>query len=1817
MVVKNEVTNMKLNIKKILSLIMTACMLFTLLQTATVPALAKSYTTDFVDKSFVDKSIDDLLHNYKNKADAFNYIQYLGKHYTSNSISNQIYSSMEMDKLSSSLVDDMLGNPLFVKGYSAWIASDLVINPAGVVEYLSRKTYYETIIFKVLQANMEVDTVIDWMNQKYIKDAMKLNKSLTDLADQKIYKYVVDNYDLSKLNEGELNELEKIVKNYVSVQKYNITGGNVEFVSDILKMSKNVEDFIKNTASYLLLTDVSDSTIKFLKELRSHSTDADLTESLDDVIAIYEDSFKDLLEKVVVEKIFFSTGKEVLKEALGKKWKSMIISKLTGGVLSNGAVLVNGALIGNAIGRTISDIAFSTNSKLDKFELMRSLSVFENVLENTLKKAMVSYDNTEASAQSLCSGVDLLYKTYEYDADLFIEMIRISEKDWIAPLYGDQLTEALENANSVKSYYQGVYNKITVSSGSCGNTVGWIVLDDGSLLIYGTGDMNDYVAEKTPWYGERDKIKEIYVSTGITRIGNYAFNNLINVSNMIVFTNSVECGSNCFDLLGKKSNIVSLNNMRFLSTHDIENDIDILGNLYCCTTQETHVNVKGGATVNVNGDAEFVTSPVYISVINSSIDINDGAILNVDGNMKVSGSSHPSSNWSFHWLSFYINGRINVEGDFSTGIKTYLYEQNSSGYLKVQGDFSQTDSMGELSAGTIEIKGDYNGKFTAGGDNTVILSGDKRQTITELKAKNLVIKNTSKEGINFNKISYCTGGVNSIISKIENGKNLYLSGGYFMDSVYSGDITLEKDISIENDIDILGNLYCCTTQETHVNVKGGATVNVNGDAEFVTSPVYISVINSSIDINDGAILNVDGNMKVSGSSHPSSNWSFHWLSFYINGRINVEGDFSTGIKTYLYEQNSSGYLKVQGDFSQTDSMGELSAGTIEIKGDYNGKFTAGGDNTVILSGDKRQTITELKAKNMVISNFSYDGIAFSNIPSNKLQFTVLCPNGYSKTSNYAVKADGLKIEPNCNDEYITETKSKTVITIEGVADITAPSAEIIIDEYQWSDFIDNISFDRFFNKGQDVIIFANDLGTGVSQVCYYLSHEPISKENIANVKDWVEYKDGIQINNDGRWIIYIKVSDSAGNIRYYSSNGIVLDSMAPMISGIENGNIYCEPQLITIDEPYLDTVTINGTLVNTVEDNKVLIPANGKQKIVISDKAGNSTELFVTVNGGHTGGKATCNELAKCTVCGKSYGDFGEHYYIASAKPEYLISNATCVAKAKYYKNCSVCGEKGSETFESGMVNAENHVGETYIENQKEATCYEEGYTGDKYCSDCCAKIESGTVIPKNAHNPADVWSTNDMHHWKECQTVGCGNIIGKTEHSGGEATCTEKAICSVCHVQYGNLNPDNHKNTEIRNAKKPSCSQDGYSGDTWCVDCQKQIGTGHSIPSTGKHVDADGEWESNNTQHFHTCACGVEFDQEDHSDGEATCSTKAICDVCKSEYGDFNTNNHKGSMYIKGQKEATCYEEGYTGDTYCSDCRTKIESGTVIPKNAHNPADIWSTNDTHHWKECQTVGCGNIIDKAEHSGGNATCKNKAICSICGVEYGYLNSENHVGKTEIKDVVEATCTTDGFTGNTYCKDCGAKIKNGDVIPAYHMLQKIDAKAATHDAEGNIEYYVCNICGAYFSDAAAENEITFDDTVIEKGEHEYVEKYDGESHWKECECGSVTDTEKHTFGDWVITQNATASENGSREKVCTICGYKITEKIPVPSDDGDTSNGETQQNNDGSVDNSKPNDFTSSPQTGDSSDIVLWIVLLAMSGFALVGASLLKENALNK
>ncbi|MBR4282956.1 MAG: hypothetical protein IKT35_04500, partial [Clostridia bacterium] len=204
------------------------------------------------------------------------------------------------------------------------------------------------------------------------------------------------------------------------------------------------------------------------------------------------------------------------------------------------------------------------------------------------------------------------------------------------------------------------------------------------------------------------------------------------------------------------------------------------------------------------------------------------------------------------------------------------------------------------------------------------------------------------------------------------------------------------------------------------------------------------------------------------------------------------------------------------------------------------------------------------------------------------------------------------------------------------------------------------------------------------------------------------------------------------------------------------------------------------------------------------------------------------------------------------------------------------------------------------------ATVTASGYTSATSIDVAPLKVQvtaGGVKGHEHAAAPDAEIKYDENNHWYECGTVGCGNIIDKAPHEGGEATCCAKAVCSVCGVEYGTVDANNHKNTETINAKTADCGNDGYTGDTFCNDCQKVVATGSVIPATGNHAG-----------------------------GEATCCAKAVCSVCGQEYGNFNSSVHDGGTEVRGYVAADCGNDGYTGDTYCLGCDAKIADGETIP---------------------------------------------------------------------------------------------------------------------------------------------------------------------------------------------------------------------------------------------------------------------------------------------
>ena len=256
------------------------------------------------------------------------------------------------------------------------------------------------------------------------------------------------------------------------------------------------------------------------------------------------------------------------------------------------------------------------------------------------------------------------------------------------------------------------------------------------------------------------------------------------------------------------------------------------------------------------------------------------------------------------------------------------------------------------------------------------------------------------------------------------------------------------------------------------------------------------------------------------------------------------------------------------------------------------------------------------------------------------------------------------------DKEIPETMPAENITIKARwKDTEKPTGEIIIGTNKWNEFLNKLTFGIFFKDTQEVTINAVD-NSGVVFVSYLVTDKELSEAEL-NSLVFRAYEEPFCIDPNGEYIVYVMLVDENINITYLRSDRITLDNIQPVISGIENGKTYCEAQTVTVNEKYVDTVTVNGTVVTLDADGGfVLPPTNGEQKIVVTDKAGNNAEMTVTVNNGHTfgewvsdndgkhtrkctvdgcdafetencsGGNATCTEKAVCDVCGKAYGEF-------------------------------------------------------------------------------------------------------------------------------------------------------------------------------------------------------------------------------------------------------------------------------------------------------------------------------------------------------------------------------------------------------------------------------------------------------------------------------------------------------------------------------------------------------------------------------------------------
>lgn len=479
-------------------------------------------------------------------------------------------------------------------------------------------------------------------------------------------------------------------------------------------------------------------------------------------------------------------------------------------------------------------------------------------------------------------------------------------------------------------------------------------------------------------------------------------------------------------------------------------------------------------------------------------------------------------------------------------------------------------------------------------------------------------------------------------------------------------------------------------------------------------------------------------------------------------------------------------------------------------------------------------------------------------------------------------------------------------------DTEKPTGEIIIGTNKWSEFLNELTSGLFFKDAQEVTINAAD-NSGIVFISYLVTDQDLSEEELGSLV-YRAYDEPFRIEPNGEYIVYVMLVDESLNITYLRSDRITLDNIPPVISGIEDGKTYCEAQTVTINEKYTDTVTVNGTPVTLDENGSfVLSPANGKQKIVVTDKAGNTAEMTVTVNDGHTlladDNDCTtpvyckfCNEeviAAKshrftgnwqndetahwhicqnenCTVTDRKTAHSGEDdgncltavvcecgYVITAAKPAHTFNEWTSNGNGTHTRKCTVVGCNGIET--------ENCSG-------GKATCTEQAV-----CTVCHAGYDDTL-----GHN-FTIAQHDETHHWNKCSR--CDATDAKAVHTGGTATCREKAVCEICRSVYGKLSATNHVGgTEIRDAKPQSCTENGYTGDTYCKGCGEKL-------SSGTVIHADG-----------------------HKGGTATCTDKAECEVCHEKYGEPDANHHTGLETVEAVP-ATAASTGTAAHWRCTAC--------------------------------------------------------------------------------------------------------------------------------------------------------------------------------------------------------------------------------------------------------------------------------------------------------
>lgn len=602
---------------------------------------------------------------------------------------------------------------------------------------------------------------------------------------------------------------------------------------------------------------------------------------------------------------------------------------------------------------------------------------------------------------------------------------------------------------------------------------------------------------------------------------------------------------------------------------------------------------------------------------------------------------------------------------------------------------------------------------------------------------------------------------------------------------------------------------------------------------------------------------------------------------------------------------------------------------------------------------------------------------------------------------------------------------------------------------------------KFIISGNSVI--ENNTAVKGGGVYYGSSSNTMTISESARISDNTATGNGGGIYFDSEGTLVMNGGSITGNTSTGDGGGVYFNGNTFNISGNldisgnkkagADNNVYLPTnKCITIAGALTGSNPIGVTTEKTPDASNYVRIASGSKNDAAPEKfsyENDSTPVSATSQNNSTADLVVCqhnlnstwssdsfSHWHECSIC-KGKGDIAAHSYDQeTVNEQYKASSATCLSGTTYYMSC-VCGAKGADTFEIGDKDPAHHSG--ILNND---------------------------------------WKSNDTKHWKEYAC--CGAHAEEAAHSGGTATCQNQAVCSTCNKPYGDLGSHVPASTWSKNAsghwhacQTPNCNEQlafaAHTPGPAATEDAPQLCTvcSYELAPALEHTHVWGAWISNGDgTHTRTCAKdGSHTETNACSGGIATCQNSAICSVCNTAYGAKDMTNHTGGTEVRGSVEATTSTEGYTGDTYCKGCDTKLADGKTIPKKDSGSSGGSSTGGSSSGGTSGGTGSGS-------SGGNTTPSTSVTVPVSGEEKT-IRVDSTVSST--------TATIEDIDLSKLNTVIGNDVKTGVVTIDFSVLEK---QIDTVKLPANVIKQIANAVKDPSNDAESLSIVLTDGTSIE-------------------------------------------------------------------------------------------------------------------------------------